>query len=79
MSRENVEIAWRAWDVFLEGVEDGNFAAAFRGRLVRALRHSCSHAGSIGREDLCRPSWICRVGALEAVGLSEQDAQAESS
>src|SRR5687768_10908020 len=27
MSQENVEIVRRAWDVFLEGVEDGNFAA----------------------------------------------------
>jgi ketosteroid isomerase-like protein len=29
MSQENVEIIWRALDVFLEGVEDGDFAALF--------------------------------------------------
>jgi len=29
MSQENVETAWRVWDVFLEGIEDGNFAALF--------------------------------------------------
>ena len=29
MSQENVETAWRAWDVFVEGIEGGNFAALF--------------------------------------------------
>jgi ketosteroid isomerase-like protein len=29
MSQEDVEIVWRAWDVFSEGVEGGNFAALF--------------------------------------------------
>ena len=29
MSQENIEIARRAWEVFLEGVERGSFAALF--------------------------------------------------
>jgi ketosteroid isomerase-like protein len=29
MSQENVDLVWRAWEVFSAGVADGNFAAPF--------------------------------------------------